>query len=94
MVVLVSKFFSIGVAFVNQMAEPIPIAVIIFLSCLALMIAFTFPKKEVLDKMTIELKEDQRRFKKEAIQALLVEKEKIASQITLEKQNMGEEKYN
>ena len=48
-VVLVSKFFSIGVAFVNEMAEPVPIAVIIFLSCLALILAFTFPKKYTLD---------------------------------------------
>ena len=38
-VVLVSKFFSIGVSFVNEMAEPIPIAFIVFLSCLALMMA-------------------------------------------------------
>jgi uncharacterized membrane protein YhhN len=51
-VVLVSKFFSIAVSFVNEMAEPIPIAVIIFMSCLALTLAFAFPTKETLDKMT------------------------------------------
>jgi len=65
-VVLVSKFFSIGVSFVNEMAEPIPIAFIVFLSCLALMIALTFPKKDYLDQMTLELKESQKRFKREA----------------------------
>lgn len=80
-VVLVSKFFSIGVAFVNEMAEPIPIAVIICLSCFALLVAFTFPKKDFLDKMTEELKESQKRYKKEAILALKMEQSKIVSQI-------------
>lgn len=48
-VVLVSKFFSIGVAFVNEMQEPIPILVIVCMSCVALMISFAFPKKSTLD---------------------------------------------
>jgi len=69
-VVLVSKFFSIGVSFVNEMQEPIPIAFIVFLSCLALMIGIAFPKKEHLDQMTAELKESQKRFKREAALAL------------------------
>jgi len=64
-IVLVSKFFSIGVSFVNEMAEPIPIAVIIILSLLAMIISLAFPFKEDLDKMTVDLKEAQYRFKKE-----------------------------
>ena len=75
-VVLVSKFFSSGVAFVNELAEPLPSALIICLSCFALMLAFAFPKKEYLDKMTSELKDSQKRFKMEALQAQIMEKEK------------------
>ena len=73
--VLVSKFFSIGVAFVNEMPEPIPILVVACLSGAALLIVFFFPTKEVLDQMTQELKEAQKKFKRE----LQMEQEKIKS---------------
>lgn len=80
-VVLVSKFFSVGVAFVNEMSEPIPIGVIACLSCVALLLAFNFPKKSYLDHMTAELKESQQRFKREAILALQQEQEKMLSNV-------------
>ena len=59
------------------MQEPIPIAVIIFLSALAMAISFALPRKEDLELMTQELKDSQKRFKQE----LLEEEIKMQSQV-------------
>lgn len=55
-VILVSKFFTIGVAFVNELSEPIPIVIIIALAFLAVLLAFGYPSKSTLDQMTEELR--------------------------------------
>ena len=48
---LVSKTFSIGAPIVNEMDEPIPIIVIIFLTVVSIVAILFFPSKEELDKM-------------------------------------------
>ena len=55
-IVLVSKFFTIGVSFVNEMPEPYPIGVIVCLSLIACAISLGFPTKDELNKMTTDLK--------------------------------------
>ena len=55
-IVLVSKFFTIGVSFVNEMPEPYPIGVIVCLSLIACAISLGFPTKEELEEMTTDLK--------------------------------------
>ena len=56
------------------------------------MIATAFPKKHDLDQMTFELKESQKRFKREAAMALQQEQEKMLSNvksINADKQNLA-----
>ena len=45
-IILVSKFFTIGVPFVNEMNEPIPIIVIIAMSFFGFILTFLYPSKE------------------------------------------------
>ena len=50
-IILVSKTFTIGAPFVNELDEPIPIYVIIALSVLSIIIVLFFKSKSELDKM-------------------------------------------
>ena len=59
-IILVSKFFTIGVSFVNEMPEPYPIGVIVCLSLIACSITLGFPSKQELDQMTTDLKSAQK----------------------------------
>lgn len=48
---MVSKTFTIGAPFVNELQEPIPIVVIIVLSLIGLIIVSFFKSKDELDQM-------------------------------------------
>lgn len=48
-VVLVSKFFTIGVSFVNELDEPIPIIVLMGICFVNYSLNFLFPTKEELE---------------------------------------------
>lgn len=50
-IILVSKSFTIGAPFVNELEEPIPIVVIIVLSIMSIVIVSFFKSKEELDQM-------------------------------------------
>ena len=50
-IILVSKVFTIGAPFVNELDEPIPIIVIICLAVLSIIIVLFFKSKTELDKM-------------------------------------------
>jgi hypothetical protein len=76
----VSKFFTIGVSFVNEMPEPIPIGVIVCLSSLALTMSFAIPTKDFLDKMTSDLKSAQKKLRDQHI----ADMEKVSSGVALQ----------
>jgi len=50
-IILISKIFTIGAPFVNELDEPIPIYVLIGLSVLSIIIVLFFKSKTELDKM-------------------------------------------
>ena len=50
-----SKFFTTGAAFVNEMKEPIPLLFITFFGMISILVSTLFPNKETLDQMTKDL---------------------------------------
>lgn len=50
-IILVSKLFTIGAPFVNELDEPIPIYVLIGLAVLSIILVLFFKSKSELDKM-------------------------------------------
>lgn len=61
---MVSKIFTIGVSFVNEMEEPIPIVVLIVLSLLGLALTFAFPTKKDHDLMLKDLEQQKKEIQK------------------------------
>lgn len=47
--VLVGKFVTTGASFVNELAEPMPLIVLLVLTAIWLALSFLFPAKEQLD---------------------------------------------
>ena len=56
---LISKFFTIGVSFVNELEEPFPIVILIGVCIVNYFAGFLFPTKEELDQITKEAQEIQ-----------------------------------
>lgn len=54
-IILLSKFCTIGVSFVNEMEEPIPIVVLIVLAVIGYFLTLGYPTKEEHDLMNVEL---------------------------------------
>jgi hypothetical protein len=50
-IILVSKFFTIGAAFANELPEPMPLVLIGGLCLLSLLLSLVFPTKQELDSM-------------------------------------------
>ena len=63
-IILLSKFFTIGVSFVNEMYEPIPILVLVVLSIIGLSLTLAFPTKVEHDLMNKELEQQKREIEK------------------------------
>ena len=60
MIILLSKFFTIAVSFVNELEEPIPIVVLIVIAAIGLTLTLAFPSKSEHDLMNIELEQQKR----------------------------------
>lgn len=51
MIIFISKVFTIGASFVNELNEPVPIIFIIVLAFLGVILISWFPTKEELKRM-------------------------------------------
>ena len=60
MIILLSKFFTIAVSFVNELEEPIPIVVLIVIAAIGLTLTLAFPNKSEHDLMNKELEQQKR----------------------------------
>ena len=80
-IILVSKFFTIGVSFVNEMNEPIPILIVLLLGLASVFMSFAFPSKEALDQMTVEHEAELEKQKRMLEAGVKLEQEKIQSKI-------------